>query len=138
MSLPKKKSRTVDVGKITYRYLIKTMRNVTTLIVQDDCDSPGNPLLINMDMIAINGGKNYGIGPGDVRKIVQKATEMGWVPSKKGPGYIPKDIIEITREDYTRAPVRAAVQNFCPCMMTPCPHVSVEPTAPHMDPRALR
>lgn len=112
MSLPKKKSRTVSVGDKEYRYLIKPMKGFyngsleekeLTLVVQEDCKNPGNPLIVSLSNIKISPwsiiGEKGGIGPGDVRKIVQKATDMGWVPSKKGPGFMPKGAIEIVREE---------------------------------------
>lgn len=89
MSLPKKNTRAIVVDDKSYRYLIKSSRSLTnmdktlTLIVQEDVDGPGRPMFVDVGGITIVGGKNLGIGPGDIRQIIRKGIEQGWDPSNK-------------------------------------------------------
>ena len=104
MSIPKKKSRVVSVSDKEYRYVIKTSRiildKVPTLIVQENCDNPGQPFMLPLERVYIHhNSTNFGIGPGDIVKIIQEVIKAGWDPSKKGAAFVPRNQIEITRDE---------------------------------------
>lgn len=103
MSLPKKNTRTVSVDDKEYRFIIKTNHQEPMLIVQEDCKEPGAPMSIKLDHVSILGGRNFGIGPGDVKQIIQKVIIAGWEPSKKGAAFDFKGHVEIERKEYTQS-----------------------------------
>lgn len=97
MAIPKKGSRTVDVGNKTYRYLIRTNSGERYLTIQEDVKDPGRPVQIPLNNLYITGNGNFGVGPGDVRKLIETLITDGWKPSSKEHHYVIHRMFEITR-----------------------------------------
>lgn len=102
MSLPKKKSRVTHVDGKQFRYLFRVYGGEecnVSLFIQEDCKNPGNVLMLDTSDVILKFKEEqpkftdadflehlgkYGLGPGDVSKIIVKAKAAGWEPSKKG------------------------------------------------------
>lgn len=97
MSIPKKGSRTVDVGNKTYNYLIRTNSGELFLTIQESVKNPGRPVQIPLNNIYITVPGTFGVGPGDVRKIIQTLITDGWDPSSKKHNYVTHRMFDITR-----------------------------------------
>ena len=85
MALPKKNTRTIDIDGKVYRYLIKAVSNKDekeiTIMIQEDCDKPGNLLQMQLS--------NYAAcTPKDIRNIVEQSIRAGWEPDIKGVPFI--------------------------------------------------
>jgi hypothetical protein len=103
MTIPKKGSRKLTIDGKPFRYITKTLTKdegtSTMLTVQEDCFEPGNVLQVDFDAIRLvfespvasmnlletNRGC-FGIGPGDIVKIVQASHQSRLEPFTKRSG----------------------------------------------------
>lgn len=87
MSLPKKKSRLVDVDGHPYRFIVRESYNhrvseETELLVtvQREEDNPGRVLQFRL-------GYKSSVTPGLVQSIVRQAFQAGWDPASRGSAF---------------------------------------------------
>jgi len=110
--IPRKKSRPIVVDGKTFRWMLKgrsryigdTPRSLR-LIVQEDEETPGRPLIIGLtskhwtvDMTEGLESHRASVIPSNVVQIVRTSLESGWDPSEKGAPFIPA--LELEFEDF--------------------------------------
>ena len=84
MGIPVKKSRSLDVDKVRFRFMIKdgpltpnpSDREIF-LTVQEATESPGRVLHVALP-------HGHEVTPETVRKLVRQALRSGWKPSERG------------------------------------------------------
>jgi hypothetical protein len=95
--IPRTKSRPITVDDVQYRWMVKDARwryggsaKTMRLVIQNEADRPGNPLLATLT------SKNWSQGnaeewdfvhraaltPGDVATVIRTALGRGWKPEK--------------------------------------------------------
>jgi hypothetical protein len=94
--IPRRKSRKITVDGRSYRWLLKGGRSryrgnsaaCLTLIVQEDLEKPGDPIVADFVSMRITADmdEEYGpphkaaFSPGDVAKAIRLALQAGWRP----------------------------------------------------------
>jgi hypothetical protein len=84
MGIPVKKSRSIEVDRVRFRFMIKdgpvtpnpSDREIF-LTVQEDTDAPGRVLHVALP-------HGHEVTPETVRKLVRQALSSGWAPSARG------------------------------------------------------
>ena len=84
MGIPLKKSRSLEVDRVRFRFMIKdgpvtpdpSDREIY-LTVQEAADAPGRVLHVALP-------HGHEVTPETVRKLVRQALKTGWVPSARG------------------------------------------------------
>lgn len=119
MTLPKKKSRRIQVGDRFFRWVLKGVRapdegaedfgnggsafSITTLTVQEDIENPGRVMQAKLQSHD-RGPVYYGealkaaITPKDVIRLISAALVRGWDPHERGGAFKLRG--PLTLEDY--------------------------------------
>lgn len=94
MSLPKKGARTIVVGELTYKWLIRKRptyseginHSFMRIAVELDSKSPTGLLMINTQVFRPDNWikpTQIAVTPKIVRSMIEKALESGWSPESK-------------------------------------------------------
>lgn len=93
MAMPKKGSRSLVVGDMTFRYRIRGTSGKEVSLAVEASEDPGAVLSVKVAFrdpwlhLQEGGPSDQPLRPDAVRKVVEKALELGWDPARPGPAF---------------------------------------------------
>ena len=86
MTLPRRKSRRIEVEGTAYRWLASGSDEGINVYVEL-AENPGQLLCRTYDYRYDEAGNQIPVASGDVASLIRSAIERGWVPDKRGPDF---------------------------------------------------